>query len=326
MDRRTFCQFAITALMALGCADAAQAQSYPNRPIKIIVGFPPGGGTDIAARLIGQKLSESLGQPVVIENRPGAGGTIGNTAVAKAPADGYTLLLTANGPHAIAPSLYTNLEYDIFKDYAPISLVSVSPHVVVVHPSVPANSVAELIAWVKAQPAPPVYGSAGNGTPAHLAAELFAAMTGAPLKQVSYRGAAPALAGLMGSEVKLVFSDLPVAMPNLSGDKLKAIAITSMSRSAMVPNLVTLNESGLKDYEALVWTGLLAPAGTPADIVTKLNAEVRRIVNLPDVKERFTTLGSEVAAGTPEAFAAVIKRDHDRWAKVIKDAGIKLEQ
>jgi tripartite-type tricarboxylate transporter receptor subunit TctC len=328
MDRRVLLKLVSLTALVLSGAGVVQAQTYPNHAIKIIVGFPPGGGTDIAARLIGQKLSDALGQPVIVENRPGAGGTVGNLAVAKSPPDGYTLLLTANGPHAIAPSLYTNLGYDIFKDYAPISMVSSNPQLVAVHPSVPAKSVPELIAWLRAQPAetPATFSSGGNGTPGHLAGELFAAMAGVKLKHVPSRGAAPALAGLLGGEVKVTFGDLAVAVPYASSDKLKPIAVTSLTRSPILPNLPTLDESGLKGYEALVWTGLLAPAGTPPAIVARLNAEMQRIATLPDIKERFAQLSADVAIGTPEAFSDQVRRDFDQWAKVIKDAGIKIQQ
>jgi tripartite-type tricarboxylate transporter receptor subunit TctC len=312
-------------LLVLALGTVAQAQPYPNKPIRMIVGFAPGGGADIAARLVGQKLAEALGQPVVIENRPGAGGTLGNTAAAKAAPDGYTLLMTASGPHAIAPSLYANLQYDVLRDFAPITLVNANQYILAVHPSVPAKSVPELLAWLKQQGEPQTYASAGNGTPAHLAAELFAAMAGVRLQHVPYRGAAPALTGLMSGDVKLLFSDMAVVLPHLKENKVRALAITSLKRSALAPDLPTLDESGLKGYEALVWQGLLAPAGTPAEIIARLNAESVRILDLPEVKERFVSLGASVEPGTPDAFAAVIRRDVDKWAKVIKDANVKAE-
>jgi tripartite-type tricarboxylate transporter receptor subunit TctC len=315
----------LAALVALALTTVAQAQPYPGKPIRLIVGFAPGGGADIAARLVGQKLSEALGQPVVIENRPGAGGTLGNTVAAKSAPDGYTLLMTASGPHAIAPSLYANLQYDVLRDFAPITLVNANQYILAVHPSVPAKSVPELLAWLKQQSEPQTYASAGNGTPAHLAAEMFAAMAGVRLQHVPYRGAAPALTGLMSGDVKLLFSDMAVALPHLKEGKVRALAITSLKRSALAPDLPTLDESGLKGYEALVWQGLLAPAGTPAEIIARLNAESVRILDLPEVKERFMSLGASVEPGTPAAFAAVIRRDVDKWAKVIKDANVKAE-
>jgi tripartite-type tricarboxylate transporter receptor subunit TctC len=315
---------AMSAVAALG-AIAADAQTFPDKPIRMVVGFAPGGGADIAARLVGQKLGEALGQPVVIDNRPGAGGTIGTTAVAKAAPDGYTLLMQASGPHAIAPALYASLQYDVMRDFAPISLVNVNQYVLAVHPLVAAVSVSELLAWLKSRPAPETYASAGNGTPAHLAAELFAAMAGVKLLHVPYRGAAPALTGLMGGEVKLLFSEMSVALPHLKEGKIRPLAITSLARSPLAPDLPTLNESGLPGYEALVWQGLLAPAGTSAEIVARLNAETVRILNQSEVKKKFASLAATVAPGTPAEFAAVIKRDLDKWTKVIKDANIKAE-
>lgn len=312
----------VCAAMVLPAAPA-DAQRYPDRPIRMIVGFAPGGGVDIAARVVGQKLSEALGQPVIIENRAGAGGTIGNGVAAKAPPDGYTLLMTASGPHAIAPGLYPSLPYDVIRDFAPISLVNTNQYVLAVHPSVPAKSVGELLAWLRSQPEPQSYASAGNGTPAHLAAEMFAAMAKVRLLHVPYRGAAPALTGLIGGDVKLLFSDMSVALPHLGEGKLRPLAITSLSRSPLGPDLPTMHESGLADYEALVWQGLLAPAGTPPEIIARLNTEVVRILNAADVKERFAALGASVAPGTPQEFATIIRRDVDKWAKVIRDTGIK---
>lgn len=315
---------AAVVVLAAGILPAA-AQQYPSQPIHIIVGFAAGGGTDIAARIVGQKLSEALGQPVIIENRPGAGGTTGENAVAKATPDGYTLLMTANGPHTIAPSLYRSLPYDVFKDFAPISLVSVNQYVLLVHPSVPVKNVAELIAWIRAQKEPPTYSSAGAGTPAHLAAELFASMAGVKLLHVPYRGAAPALNGLMTGDVKILFSDMSVAMAQIHSDKVKALAVTSLKRSPLVPKLPTLDESGLKGYEALVWAGFLAPAKTPPAIVTRLNVEMTKILVMPDVKERFAKLSSEVAGGSSQDFDAVIHRDVAKWAKVIAEAGVEKQ-
>jgi tripartite-type tricarboxylate transporter receptor subunit TctC len=316
-----FIGFVVALVLSAGVLPSA-AQQYPSRPVHVIVGFPPGGGTDIAARMIGQKLSDALGQPVVIENRPGAGGTIGNAAVAKAPADGYTLLMTAAGPHAIAPSLYAKLPYDVFRDYAPIALVAENQYVLLVHPSVPAKSLPELLAWIRAQKDPPTYASAGVGTPAHLAAALFASMAGVKLQHVPYRGAAPALNGLLGGDVKMLFSELSVAKPQLGTDKVRALAVTSLTRTPLAPDLPTLDEEGLKGYEALVWQGLLAPAGTPPEVIARVNAETVKILQMPDIKEHFAKLGVVVAPGSPQDFDAVIHRDVKKWADVIKEAGI----
>jgi len=302
---------------------SATAAEYPERAIHMIVGFAAGGGTDIAARIVAQKLSDAVGQPVIVDNRPGAGGTIGDAAAAKAAPDGYTLLMTANGPHAIAPSLFKSLPYDVSRDFAAISLVSVNQYVLLVHPSVPVTSVAELVTWIRAQKEPPAYSSAGVGTPAHLAAELFAAMAGAKLLHVPYSGSGPALNGLMAGDVKILFSDLSVAMPQLPSGRVKALAVTSLARSPLIPDLPTLDESGLKGYEALVWAGLLAPAKTSSAIIARLNAEMVKILSMPDVQERLNRLGSIAAPGSPRDFDARIQSDVAKWASVIADAGIE---
>jgi tripartite-type tricarboxylate transporter receptor subunit TctC len=313
-------------LPALVCAPASAAQStYPTKPIRVIVGFAPGGGTDIATRTLGGKLAESLGQPIVVDNRPGAGGQIGNALAASAAPDGYTLLMTANGPHAIAPSLYPSVGYDIFKDYAAISLVNTNPYVLVVHPSVPAASVKEFVAWLNAHPGKANFSSAGNGTPAHLAGELFKSMANVTMAHVPYKGAAPALAGLIAGEVNVLFSEMLTVVPQLKSGKLRALAVTTAARSSFLPDLPTVAESGIKGYDVSVWYGLLAPAGTPKPIVGRLNTEVVRAVATPDLKERFAKMGSTAASSTPGEFDALIKRDYERWNRVIKNAGIKPE-
>lgn len=315
----------ILIALLLGCFASAGAQTYPSRPIRIIIGFAPGGGTDIATRAVSQPLSEALGQSIVIDNRPGAGGTIGNALGAKAPADGYTLLMSANGPHVIAPSLYKNLSYDVFKDFAPITMVASSPYVLLVHPSIAASSVGELVSWLKGRSAPATYSSAGTGTPAHLAGELFNMMAKVKVNHVPYKGAAPGLVALIGGEVNMMFCDMPVAAPHLKSGKVRALAVTAETRSALVPDLPTLNEIGLRGFEASSWYGLLAPAGTPGVIVGRLNANLVRILNLPEIQQRFATLGSAAAPGSPADFAAKIKRDYDRWAEVIKVASVRLD-
>ncbi len=313
-------------VLVLMCgAASAFAQPYPDKSIRVIVGFAPSGGTDIAARILGRKLGEQLGQTIVIDNRPGAGGTIGNGLAATAPADGYTLLMTANGPHVIAPSLYKSLPYNVFKDYAAISLVCANPYVLVVQPAVPAISVKELIGWLKANPSRGSFSSAGNGTPAHLAGELFKSMAGVNMTHVPYKGAAPALAALMGGEVNVLFSEMIAVTPQLKSGKLRALAVTTAQRSAFVPDLPTVAEAGLAGYDVYVWYGLLAPAGTPKPVIARLNAEVVAALGNADIKEQYTRSGSTAASSTPAAFDAVIKRDYAMWARVIKDAGIKLE-
>jgi tripartite-type tricarboxylate transporter receptor subunit TctC len=317
----------ILLLLCLASAHAlpALAQSYPTKPIRLVIGFPPGGGTDVTARTITQRLTEKFGHPIVIDYRPGAAGTVGNGIAAKSTADGYTWLMTASGPHVIAPSLYRSLPYDIFRDYAPIALVSTSPYLLLVHPSVDAKSVPDLVRWLRSRPAPASYSSAGAGTPGHLASELLKSMTKVEINHIPYKGAAPALVDLMGGQVQLGFSDMTISAPHMKSGRLRAIAISSANRSPLAPELPTVAESGLPGFEALVWYGLLGPAGTPAGIVRYVNAEVVRVLGLAETKERFAALGATPSPGSPEDFAEQIKRDYDKWAAVIRSAGIKLE-
>jgi tripartite-type tricarboxylate transporter receptor subunit TctC len=319
--RRTLLFCCIAALHAL----PALAQSYPTKPIRLIIGFPAGGGTDVTARTITQRLSEQFGQPIVIDYRPGAAGTVGNGIAAKATPDGYTWLMTATGPHVIAPSLYRSVPYDTFRDYAPIALASISPYLLLVHPSVEAHSVGELIQWLRSRAQPASYSSAGAGTPGHLASELFKAMTKVPINHIPYKGAAPALIDLMGGQVQMGFSDMTISAPHLKSGRLRALAISSSTRSALAPDLPTVAESGLPGFEALVWYGLLGPAGMPERIVRQVNAEVVRVLNLAETRSRLAGLGATASPGTPEDFAAQIRRDYDKWAGVIRSAGIKLE-
>ena len=311
--------------LAMPVALPAAEQSYPNKPIRLIIGFPAGGGTDVTARTITQRMAETFKQPIVIDYRPGAAGTVGNGIAAKATADGYTWLMTATGPHVIAPNLYRALSYDPFRDYAPIAMVSTSPYLLLVHPSVDAHSVADLVRWLRGRPVPASYSSAGAGTPGHLASELLKSMTKVEINHIPYKGAAPALTDLMGGQVQLGFSDMTISAPHLKSGRLRAIAISSSTRSALAPDLPTVAESGLPGFEALVWYGLLGPAGTPERIVRQVNAEVVRVLNLPQTRERLATLGASASPGSPDAFAAQIRRDYDKWAGVIKSAGIKLE-
>ncbi len=305
-------------------AAAASAQPYPTKPIRLIIGFPAGGGTDVTARTITQRLTERFGQPIVIDYRPGAAGTVGNAIAAKSTADGYTWLMTAAGPHVIAPSLYA-VPYDPFRDYTPMALVSTSPYLLLVHPSVGVKSVPELIAWLRNRPQPASYSSAGAGTPGHLATELLRSMTKVDINHIPYKGAAPALVDLMGGQVHMGFSDMTISAPHLKSGRLRALAISSSTRSELAPDLPTVAESGLPGFEALVWYGLLGPAGTPERIVRQVNAEVVRVLNLAETRSRFASLGATASPGTPQDFAAQIKRDYDKWAGLIKSAGIKLE-
>ncbi|MGZ5125883.1 MAG: Bug family tripartite tricarboxylate transporter substrate binding protein [Burkholderiales bacterium] len=314
-------------LIALCCTlcQLAAAQTYPAKPVRMIVTFAPGGGADFVGRVIGQKLSDALGQPVVIDNRAGANGTIGNEAVAKSAPDGYTLLLGAAGPLTIAPHLYAKLPFDTLRDYAPVALAASSAFAVTLHPSVPANSVKELIALARARPDKLNYGSSGTGGAPHLATVLFASTSGITLNHVPYKGLAPALTDLMGGQVDLLFADVGLVVPHRKAGKLKALAVTADKRSSVMRDVPTVAESGLAGYQTGTWYGILAPTGTSADIIARLNQETMKVLALPEVKERFLTQGIEPAGSTPAQFAAYMRSELNKWEKVIKAGGIKVE-
>ena len=301
-----------------------QAQTYPSKPLRMIVPFPPGGPTDITGRTLSQKLSERWNQPVIVENRPGAGSVIGTDLAAKSPPDGYTLLLGSNSI-ALQPLLQAKLPYDPARDLTPVILAARIPNVLVVHPSVPANTVAEFIALAKARPGVVNYASVGNATGPHLFGELFRSMTGADIVHVPYKGTAPAVADLLGGQVHALFDSLATAIPNIRSGKLRALGVTSLQRSRSAPDIPTIAESGVQGYEATGWFGVLVPAGTSPEIVSKLNAELAGILKLPDVEERFLKFGAEGGGGSPEQFAAFIRSEHSKWGKIIKEAGIRAE-
>jgi tripartite-type tricarboxylate transporter receptor subunit TctC len=311
------------AALWLGAAPAAAAD-YPSRPIHLIVSFPPGGASDLLGRAIGQKLAERLGQPVVIDNRGGAGGTIAAEAAAKAPPDGYSLLMGA-GAHALAPSIYAHLGYDFIRDFAPITLVARGSYLVLLHPAVPATSIRELIALAKAEPGQLNFASPGTGAPPHLAGELFNAMAGVRLVHVPYRGDAEALADVVGGQVQLGFIAVSASLPLVRSGRLKAIAVTSAERTPVLPELPTVAEAGLPGYALGTWFGLLAPAGTPPDVIARLHDETARIVALDEMRERFAALGFEAVACSPAAFAQHIKAETDNFARIAKVAGIRPE-
>jgi tripartite-type tricarboxylate transporter receptor subunit TctC len=316
----------LSAALALSAPHAAAAaEPYPARPVRFVVAFPPGGGTDIIARSIAQKLGERLGQQVLIDNRPGAGGNIGTDLVAKSSPDGYTLLMGSAGPLAINASLFARMPFDPIKDLAPVTLAASTPNVLVVHPSLPAATVRELIALAKARPGEINFASSGHGTPAHLAGELFNSMAGVKLIHVPYKGAAPALADLLGGQVQLMFSTMPPALPHVKDGKLRALAVTSLKRSPAAPDLPTVDEIALPGFEANTWHGVVVPAGTPGAIVARLNREIVAILHLPDVVERLSGQGAEALGSTPEEFAAYIKSESVKWAKVVRDSGAKAE-
>lgn len=301
------------------------AQGYPAKPVRVIVSYPAGGANDIVARSVGQKFSEMLGAGFPIDNRSGAGGTIGADVAAKAPADGYTLLMAA-GAHTLAPSLYIKLPYDIARDFAPISISAKSAYLLVAHPSVPANSVKELIALARARPGGLNYASSGVGAPPHLSGEMFNSLAKVRLTHVAYKGDAPAIIDLLGGHVDLAFISISAVSPYVKSGKLKALAVTSAQRTPVMPELPTIAEAGgLKDFDISTWWGLLAPAGTPADVVNKLSAAMAKVAAMPDIKTRFGELGVEAAANTPEQFAAFIRSEIQKFAGLAKVAGVKPE-
>lgn len=317
-------QFTLAALLALAHA-VALAQGYPNRAIKIIVPFPPGGGTDIGTRIIAQKLSEAWGQPVLVENRGGAAGIVGTEATAKSAPDGYTIMMGNIGTHAINVSLYKKLPYDPVKDFAPISHVAGLPLFVLVHPSVKVTSIKELIALAKAQPGKLDYSSSGSGGSMHVAAELFKNMTGTHMVHIPYKGGGPAVADLLAGQVPVSFATVLETLPHVKSGRLRALAVTSANRSLASPSVATVAESGVPEYESISWLALFAPAGTPKDIINKISLEVVRIINLPDVKERLLLQGAEPIGSTPEQLAAVLANDIAKYAKVMKAAGVQPE-
>ncbi len=312
----------LAALLLLPCL--AFAQSYPARPVRIIVPYPPGGATDVMARTVAQKLNETWQHPLVVENKPGASGTVGSEIVAKSAPDGYTLLLQGT-QHAINLSLYKQLPFDTLRDFAPVAYIASAPFLLVLHPSVPANSVAELIAYIKARPGGLNYGSSGVGGGAHLAGEIFKTSAGVQLTHIPYKGAAPAMADLLGGQVTMVFDPIPTSITQVRAGKIKALAITSAKRSALMPELPTVAESGLAGFEVSAWFGLYAPAAVPKEIVARLNPEVNRVLQLPEVKEKFAALGAESMIMGTDQFAVHLRAEIAKFAKAIKDSGATAE-
>ncbi|MDQ6917306.1 MAG: tripartite tricarboxylate transporter substrate binding protein [Pseudomonadota bacterium] len=321
---RNLQRWTLGALFAAS-ACGAFAQAYPNHSIRLVVPFPAGGTTDILARDVGKRLTETLGQSVVIDNRPGAGGNIGSDIVAKSAADGYTLLMGTVGTHAINPSLYAKMPYDHVKDFVPVVLVAGVPNVLVVHPALAVKSVAELIKLAKDKPGTINFASSGAGTSIHLSGELFKTMTGVDIVHVPYKGSTPALTDLMGGQVQIMFDNLPSSLPQIKGGKLRAIAVTSLKRAPALPDVPTLAESGLPGFEASSWFGILAPAGTPAPVIAKINTEVNTWLQNPEGKQQLMTQGAEAAGGTPEQFAAHIRAETEKWSKVVKASGAKVD-
>jgi tripartite-type tricarboxylate transporter receptor subunit TctC len=310
-------------LMVAALPSPASAQGWPAKSIRWIVPFPPGGGNDTVARAVGQRLAEAVGQPVVIDNRPGAGGTIGADLAARAPADGYTLFLAGVASHGINPALGGRLPYDPVRDFTPVSLLATAPLLLVVHPSLPAKSVKELVALARARPGALNYASNGRGSSSHMAAELFGSMARVRMEHVPYKGFAPALQDLLGGRVELMFSSLVAILPHVSAGKLRPLATTGATRSPVTAQLPTIAEAGLPGYETASWYGVVAPAGTPAPVVDRLAAELARIVRLPAMREQLLTDGAIPVGSTPQAFATHIQAELARWSKLVRDARIQ---
>jgi tripartite-type tricarboxylate transporter receptor subunit TctC len=321
--RRALCTFCFAAMSPAWSAQPA-AEQYPVKPIRFIVPQPPSGTVDILARMLGQKLAEGLRQQVVIDNRGGASGTLGSDLVAKAPADGYTILMTMTS-HTTTPSLYPKLPYDPVKDFAPVSMVTSAALILVVHPALPVQTVKDLIALAKAKPNQLNFTSAAIGSGGHLSGELLRSMTGIVVTHVPYRGTGPAVVALLANEVQFMFAGVLPAQVQVKANRLRAVAVTSARRSAFMPDLPTVSESGLPGFEYVGWYGVLAPAGTPPAIVKRLHAEIVRVLALPEIRDRLAGEGFEVVGDTPDQFAAFLKTDIARWAPVIKQSGARLE-
>jgi tripartite-type tricarboxylate transporter receptor subunit TctC len=311
---------------AVLCAfSAGAAAQYPAKPIHIVAPSAPGDGSDLTARLISDKLSAVLGQPVIVDNKPGAGGVVGTEFAARQPADGYTLIMANAGSHAINAALYSKLSYDPAKDFTAVALVAVSPNMMVVNPALPVKSVGEFIAYAKAHPGEINYASGGNGSSAHLSAELFKSMTGIQMNHVPYKGATPALTDLIGGQVQVMIGNLSPMLPHVKAGKLRALAVTTLKRYPGLPEVPTVAESGLAGFETVAWFGLFAPAGTPKDIVNRLNREVNAIVSQPELRERLLGLGMEPALGSPEGYTARQAADIAKWKRVVAESGAKID-
>ena len=315
---------AVCGIIALRPALAQSADAWPARPIRFILPFPPGGGTDILGRIIAERLTATLGQPVVTENRGGAGGNVGAEAAAKSAPDGYTIVLVAPSL-AISPSLYSKLAYDPVKDFAAVSLVATVPNVMVTNPELPAKTLAEFIQLAKSKPGEMNFGSGGSGTSNHLAGELFNIVAGVKLVHVPYKGVNLAMNDVLSGRIQLVVIGVPATVPHIKAGKLHALAIVAPQRSPVLPDVPTVAEAGLPKFEVTTWYGILAPAGTPRPIVTRLNAELGKVMHSPELKDRLEALATDPVTGTPEEFAALIKREIAKWAEVVRAAGLKAD-
>ena len=314
---------ALFTVASLGFAAQLCAQNYPARPLRLIIPFSPGGATDVPGRILAQKLSEVFGQQVVVDNRPGAGGTIGTDIVAKAPADGYTLLFTAT-PFVIGAGLYKNLPYDPVKDFAPVMQIGSAPNVLVTHPSLPAKSVGELVALAKAQPGKIDFASSGNGGAQHLFGVLFMSLAKINLTHIPYKGSAPATTDLISGQVSVGFPGIAIALPHSRAGRLRSLAVTSAQRSPQMPEVPSIAEAGVAGYAATLWLGLAAPQGTPKLIIGTLHTEITRVLQSADLKNGFQAVGTDVVASTPDAFGALVRSELAKWVKVVRESGAQV--
>jgi tripartite-type tricarboxylate transporter receptor subunit TctC len=314
----------LAAIIFFSASALAQTAPYPNKPLKLILPFPPGGGTDILGRVIAERLSANLGQPVVTENRGGAGGNVGAEAAARSSPDGYTIVLVAPSL-AISPTLYSKLNYDPVKDLAPISLVATVPNVMITHPSVPAQTLQEFIALVRSRPGAMNFGSGGSGTSNHLAGELFNIVAGTKLVHIPYKGVNLAMQDVLSGQVHLVFIGIPAAAPHIKAGRLRALALVAPQRTLALPEVPTVAEAGLKDFEVTTWYGVMAPAGTPRPVITRLNSELVKIMHTPDTKERLAGMATDPLTSTPEEFAAYLKQEIAKWGDVVRKANLKAD-
>ncbi len=321
MKRRNYLTF--TAVALLGLSSVALAQPYPAKPIRMVVPFAPGGPTDLYARSVGQELSKLLGQPVIVDNRSGAGGNLGADIIAKSAPDGYSIVLGTVGAFAVNMTLYPKMPYDVLRDFAPVSLVAIVPMMLVVHPNVPVKTPKDLVELAKAKPGQLTYGSAGSGTSIHMASEMFKAMTGVDMVHIPYKGTAPAMTDLIGGQLQLMFSDATSAIPQAKSGKVRAVAVTK--RVEAMPDVPTFAETGFPNYDPSFWVGIFAPAGTPRDIVLRLNGAIAKSLQAPEVRERFISQGAQPVSNTPEEFTEFVRAEIAKWAKVVKASGAKVD-
>jgi tripartite-type tricarboxylate transporter receptor subunit TctC len=325
MLRNGLARLGLALVLGVSATGEAAAQGYPTKAIRIVAPSTPGDAPDVIARLLAEKLSIALGQQVIVDNRPGAGGVVGSEVVAKAAPDGYTLIMGNAGSHGINAAVYSKLPYDIQRDFAPVSLIAVAPNIFVVNPQLPVTTMPEFIAYAKARPGQLAYASGGNGSSSHMSMELLKSMAGIDLIHVPYKGSSPALTDVVAGQDAVMSVNMPPAVPLVKAGKLRALAVTTRTRSPLMPDVPTVAESGLPGYETVAWFGVLAPAGTPKEIVNHLSVEIAKIARSPEMRERLTSLGAEPVASTPDEFAAVIARDIAKWTALSKSVGIKVD-